>query len=203
MVRSFLDNQQDAVWRMLGMPTNVSNPSRPASTNISFLGYSTAADLAATATKKGMIAAIPVSEGDVISNVSALIGATEGKTGVKSFFVVYSGTTAKKEASLLAQSKVAEVALKPKLILTGELEKAVLVNSETAPGGYLFVGLITEATTLATQVGVNVPTPCQKSYFAKGPEVLCTEVEQEAAGEGKAKIKTETALEKVPFYVLT
>ncbi len=194
---------QEQLWRLLGMPSNATQSNIPPRTNLSFLGYSAAVDLAATATKKGMFAAVPVQEGDVITKVSTFIGATEGKTGVKSFVAVYEGTTAKKEAALLGQSKVLEVAIKPKLILTEELEKAILITPSNAPNGYVFVGLITEATTLPTQVGVEVPVACQKNYFTKMPEVLGVEQEQEAAGEAKAKIKTETALAKVPFYFLT
>jgi hypothetical protein len=203
MVRQYLDNQQEAVWRMLGMPTNASNPSRPAATNISCFGYGAPLDSATAATKKGVFAAVPVSEGDSISKVSLLIGATEGKTGVKSFVAIYSGTTAKTEAKLLAQSKVAEVAIKPKLIFTEELEKSILINSETAPNGYVFAGLIVEATTINTQVGTKVVAAAQKAWFPKGPEAFAIEAEQKEAGVAAATIKTETAVELVPYVVLT
>jgi hypothetical protein len=202
-VRSFLDNQQDPIWRMLGMPTNVLNPSRPASTNISFFGYGTPLDSATAATKKGVFVAVPVSEGDYISKVTMLTGATEGKTGVKSFVAVYSGTTNKTEAKLLGQSKVAEVALKPKLALTEELEKTVPVNPETAPNGYLFVGLTVEATTIPTLIGTKLVAATQKAWFPKGPEAFAVEGEQKEAGIAAALLKTETAVELVPFVILT
>ena len=194
---------EDIIWKMMGRPRNATQQNIAARSNVWFTGYSAAVDLAATATKKGMFSAVPVQEGDVITKVSSFIGATEGKTGVKSFVAVYEGTTAKTEAKLLGQSKVKEVAIKPKLILTEELEKALLITSTNAPNGYVFVGLITEATTLPTQVGVEIPVACQKSYFAAMPEAFALELEQKEPGVSAALLKTETAIAKVPFYFLT
>lgn len=194
---------QDPIWRLLGMPANKAQANVPARSNIWGLGLSTAVDQATAATKKGVFAAIPVQEGDVISAVSVLVGATEGKTGPKSFVALYSGTTAKKEAVLLGQSKVAEAAIKPGLILTEELEKSVLITSENAPNGYVFAGFVLEATTINTQIGVSVPTAAQKAWFAKTPEALAVEVTQKEAGVAAATVKTETAVSTVPFVVLT
>ena len=202
-VKQFLDATQEPIWRMLGMPVNATQANVPARSNIYFFGYGTALDSATAATKKGVFVAVPVSEGDVISKISMLIGATEGKTGVKSFVALYSGTTAKKEATLLAQSKVAEAAIKPKLILTEELEKSVLITSENAPNGYVFAGLTVEATTIETLVGTKAVAAVQKAWFPKGPEAFAVEAEQKEAGVAEPKIKTETAVELVPYCVLT
>ena len=116
--------QADQFAVLLGNPRNATFGDVDARSNLWALGGFTAAlDQATAATEKGVFAAVPVQEGDIITKVSMLIGATEGKTGVFSFAAIYSGTTAKVEASLLGQSKVAEVAIKPKLILTETLEK--------------------------------------------------------------------------------
>jgi hypothetical protein len=193
---------EDQIWKFFGRPRNATQQNIAARSNIWAFGYGAPLDSATAATKKGVFAAIPVQEGDVISKVSCLIGATEGKTGVKSFVALYSGTTAKKEAVLQAQSKVKEVAIKPKLILTEELESSVLITSANAPNGYVFAGLIVEATTINTQIGTKVVAAAQKAWFATGPEAFAVEAEQKEAGVAAATIKTETAVELVPYIFL-
>lgn len=193
----------EPVWTLLGRPANATQANVPGRSNISFFGYGTPLDSATAATKKGVFAAIPVQNGDVISKVTCLIGATEGKTGVKSFVALYSGISGKKEASLLGQSKVAEVAIKPKLPLTEELEKSVLITPENAPGGWVYAGLIVEATTINTQVGTNAVAATQKEWFAGGPEAYAIEVTQKEAGVAEPKTKTETAVALIPYIILT
>jgi hypothetical protein len=164
---------------------------------------STLVDITTSATKKGPIVAIPVQEGDVISKVTALIGAKEGKTAPFWFFALYSGTTTKTEAKLLGQTTVSEAAQKPSLPLTASMEKPVLITSVNAPNGYIFAGLISEITTVCSQVGVEIPTACQKEWFPGCPEVLSTEVEQKEKSVAAATVKTETASTKVPFIFLS
>lgn len=194
---------EDPIWHMLGKPTNATQSDIGVRSNIYFFGYGTALDSAQPATKKGAFVAIPVQEGDIISKVSVLVGATEGKTGVKSFVALYEGISGKKEAGLLGQSKVAEVAIKPKKILTEELEKSVLITSTNAPGGWVYAGLIVEATTIETLIGTKEVAAAQKEWFAKGPEAYGLEIEQKEAGIAEPKIKTETALELFPYVFLS
>ncbi len=193
----------DPLWTMLGRPTNATQSDIPGRTNISWFGYGTPLDSATAATKKGVFAAVPVQYGDLITKVTLLIGATEGKTGVKSFVAVYSGISGKKEASLLAQSAKKEVAIKPKLPLTEELEKSVLITPENAPGGWVYAGLIVEATTINTQIGTNAVAAAQKEWFKEGPEAYAIEIEQKEAGVAEPKTKTETAVALIPYVVLT
>ena len=188
---------------MLGRPVNKTQGNIPGRSNIELFGYAAPLDSATAATKKGVFAAIPVQNGDVISAVSLLIGATEGKTGVKSFVALYSGISGKKEATLLAQSAKLEVAIKPKKVLTEELEKSVLITPENAPGGWVYAGLIFEGTTVNTQIGTKVVAAAQKEWFTGGPEALGLEIEQKEAGVAETKTKTETAVELVPFVILT
>ncbi len=193
---------EEPIWHFLGRPTNATQSDIAARSNIYFTGYGTPLDSATAATKKGVFAAIPVQEGDVITKVGMLIGATEGKTGVKSFVAVYEGISGKKEAGLLGQSKVAEVAIKPKKLLSEELEKAILITSSNAPGGWVYAGLIVEATTINTQIGTKMVAAAQKEWFAKGPEAFAVEVTQKEAGVAEPKIATETAVELVPYIFL-
>lgn len=194
---------QDPFWRILGMPTNVLQSDVPVRSNAWVTGFSTLVDITTSATKKGPIVAIPVQEGDVITKVSTPIGAKEGKTSPFWFFALYSGTTTKKEATLLGQTTVSEAAQKPSKLLTAELEKTILITSANAPNGYIFGGLISEITTVCSQVGVEIPTACQKEWFTGCPEVFSTEVEQKEKSVAAEKVKTETASTKVPFIFLS
>ena len=194
---------QNPLWTMLGRPANATQGNVAGRSNVEWFGYGTPLDSATAATKKGVFAAVPVAEGEVISKITVLIGATEGKTGVKSFVSLYSGISGKEEAKLLGQSAKKEVALKPALPLTEELEKSVLITSANAPGGWVYAGLTVECTTVNTQIGTKVIAAAQKEWFSKGPEAFAIEIAQKAAGEAAATTKTETAVELVPYVILT
>ncbi len=193
---------------LLGSFSNATQANIPAFSNIPWFGLGPAVDQATSATKKGIFAAVPVEPGVVISKVTHLIGATEGKTVPFSFVALYSGTTNKTEAKLLAQSKVAEAAIKPKKLLTEELETPVLITTTNAPNGYVFAGLVLEATTIETLIGVAFKTAAQESLATLNktlPEGLGIEAAQKEKSIAAATIKTETAqaVETVPFVILT
>lgn len=194
-------NQIDKVLNL----SNASQSNIPARSNAYFFGTSTLVDQATAATKKGLFVAVPVEYGDIISKVSFLVGGTEGETGVKSFVALYSGPLkAKAEGLLLAQSKVAEVAIKKAAALTESLEKSVLITPTNAPFGYIYAGLIVEATTINTELGVAVPTAAQYEWFTGSPEAFSVTGTQSAAGVAKATLKIEgEANAKCPLVFLT
>ena len=193
----------DPFWRILGQPANATQSDVPVRSNAWVTGLSALSDSATQATKKGTLVAIPVQEGDAISKITVLVGATAGKTGVKSFACLYSGTTEKTEAKLLGQSAEATAELKASTAYTAELEKTVLITSENAPHGYVFAGVVVEASTIETLVSVKIPTACQKVWFAGCPEALAVATTQKEAGVAAATTKTETALELVPITFLS
>jgi|ERR1035437_377836 hypothetical protein len=193
----------DPVWLMLGKPNNATQSNVPVRSNASVIGLSTLVDNATQATKKGTLVAVPVQEGDVITKVTHLVGATAGKTGPFSFVALYSGTTEKTEAKLLGQSANKSTEIKASEPWTQELEKAVLITSTNAPNGYIFAGLVLEATTIETLVGVKIPTACQKVWFPGCPEVLAVATTQKAKSEAALTTPTETALELVPLVFLS
>jgi|ERR1700729_98475 len=196
--------QYNPIDRILDL-SNATQGNIPARSNFYFFGGSTLVDQATAATKKGLFVAIPVEYGDVISKVSVLVGATEGVTGVKSFVALYGGPSkAKAEATLLGQSKVAEVAIKPSKPLSESLEKSVLITTANAPFGYVYAGLIVEATTINSQLGVACPTAAQYEWFPGSPEAFSVTGTQKAAGEASTTLKIEgEANAKVPLVFLT
>jgi len=196
--------QYNPIDRMLDL-SNATQGNIPARSNVYYSGINVLTDSATAATKKGIFAAIPVEYGDVIKNVSVLVGATEGKTGVKSFVALYGGATAPKgKGKLLAQSKVAEVALKPSKGLTTELEKSVLITSANAPFGYVYAGITVEATTIQTLVSFTAATGTQYEWFPGAPEALAVEAAQKGAGEAETELTIEgKAFATVPLVFLT
>jgi hypothetical protein len=198
-------SQYNPVDRILGQFSNATQGNIPARSNAYLFGASTLVDQATAATKKGLFVAIPVEYGDIIKNVSVLVGATEGETGVKSFVALYGGPSKPKgEATLLGQSKVKEVALKKSKALTEELEKSVLITTANAPFGVVWAGLIVEATTINSQLGVACPTAAQYEWFTGSPEAFSVTGTQKAAGEASATLKIEgEANAKVPLVFLT
>lgn len=196
--------QYNPIDRVLNL-SNAAQGNIPARSNVYYTGLTVLTDQATTATKIGVFAAIPVEYGDVIKNVSVLVGATEGKTGVKSFAALYGGASKPKgKGTLLAQSAVAEVAIKPSKKLTTELEKSVLITTANAPFGYVYAGLTVEATTIETLVGFAWKTATQYEWFTGAPEAFAVELEQKEAGVAAAEITIEgKANEKVPLVFLT
>lgn len=199
---------QELFWRILGMPSNATQGNVPPRSNLPLFGLAGLTDAAQSATKKGNMVAVPVQEGDVISKVSVIVGATEGAAG-KAYAAVYSGTTGKVENKLLAQSAKTsgEAALVLSKVFTLELEKAILVTPETAPNGYLYAGVVQESATISTLVSqAGVKAVAQNLGFlfnAKAPEVLSVATTAKGAGEAAAGFKAETALETAPIVFLT
>lgn len=197
--------QYNPLDRMLGQFSNATQSNIAARTNMAYTGLDLLTDQVTAATTKGVFVPIPVEYGDVITRVSVLVGATEGKTGVKSFVALYGGASKPKgKGLLLAQSKVAEVAIKPSKSLTTELEKAIYISSTNAPFGYVWAGLTVEATTIETLVGFACKTGVQYEWFAGTPEAWAVELAQKEAGVAETEITIEgKATEKVPLVFLT
>jgi hypothetical protein len=197
--------QYNPLDKMFGSLSSASQGNIPARSNAYWFGTSTLVDQATAATKKGLFVAVPVEYGDIISRVSVLVGATEGETGVKSFVALYSGPLkAKAEGLLLGQSKVKEVAIKKSKPLTESLESSVMITPTNAPFGYVYAGLIVEATTINTELGVAVPTAAQYEWFPGAPEAFSVTGTQKEAGVASATLKVEgEANAKCPLVFLT
>lgn len=193
---------QNPIWRLLGMPTNATQSDMPVRSNVDVLGLSTLVDMTTTATKKGPMVAIPVQEGDVFTKVGSLIGAKEGAAG-QAFFALYSAPGAKKEGKLLAQTTFSAAAQTKSVLFSGELESSVLITSANAPNGYIYAGLVAETATVASQIGVEIPTVWSKTpWFTGTPEALSVEATQKSAKVASETLATETAIAKVPFIFL-
>lgn len=196
--------QYNPIDRMLDL-SNATQGNIPARSNVYYTGLTVLTDQTTVATKKGVFAAIPVEYGDVISNVTVLLGATAAETGVKSFVALYGGASKPKgKGLLLGQSKVAEATIAASKKYTASLEKSVLITTTNAPFGYVYAGLTVEATQIETLVGFAWKTATQYEWFPGSPEAFAVELAQKGAGEAETEITIEgKASEKVPLVFLT
>ena len=148
--------------------------------NAEYLGLGGLADSALAGSEVGLVVPVPVEVGDEINKVTLLIGATKGKKVEAGFAALYSALNAKNKAEeqpLLAQSKSAklgeEVAAEKPLTFT--LESPMIVTSERAPYGFLYVVVSLEAETMPTAVASATPKACQAALplqFTNAPVVL-------------------------------
>src|ERR1039458_7464431 len=162
----------DPMWLIFGRPNNATQSDIPARSNVWTQKLSKLEDGAIAATEVGNVIAVPVQEGDVISNVTVLVGATPGKLVTAGFAALYAG---EKSGKLLAQSKTKNYGegIKASEAYKFELEKSVLITTN-APKGYVFVVIaLTSAEAMATMLSSPVPKACQYAWFTGGPEVLC------------------------------
>jgi hypothetical protein len=192
----------DPIWLITGKRNNETQADVPVRTNLSLFKYSTVEDGALAATKVGCLAAVPVQEGDVISSVTYLIGATPGQTVSAGFVALYTGKAA---GALLAQSKSENYneALKASEAYKFTLEKSVLITSENAPKGFIYVVLaLVSAVAIPTAVCSGVPKACQQEWFTGGPEVLGGTVGTGLGTTAEATLGTVTSKANAPLVFL-
>ena len=192
----------DPFWNILGKRNNETQADVPVRSNLSILKYSAVEDGALAATKVGCLAAVPVQEGDVISSVTYLIGATAGNTVSAGFVALYAGKAA---GTLLVQSKSENYAesIKASEAFKFTLEKSVLITSENAPKGFIYVVLaLVSAVTIPTAVCTPIPKACQQEWFTGGPEVLGGTVGTGLGTTAEATLGTVTSKANTPLVFL-
>ena len=185
--------------------SNATQANVPARSNAYYTGINVLTDQATAATKKGVFVPIPVEYGDVISKVSVLIGATEGKTSVFSFFALYGGAKEPKgKGKLLAQSAVSEAATGVSKVLTGTLEKSQLITTTNAPFGYVWAGFTIEATP-PTLIGFNLEEAAQYEWFTGSPEgfAVIQAQKEKSVAETEITLTGAVTTKKVPLVFLT
>ena len=197
----------DPFWLITGKLNNETQADVPVRTNLSILKYSAVEDGALAATEVGCLVAVPVQEGDVVSSVTILAGATAGKEVEHTFAALYAG---KAGGKLLGQSKdtgaiTAEPAASKAYKYT--LEKSVLITSENAPKGFVYVVVVVAAPTGAsgvinTALCTPVPKACQQEWFTGGPEVLGGTVGSGLKATAEATLGTVTSKANTPLVFL-
>jgi hypothetical protein len=159
---------------------NITQGNICARSNAEWFGLAGWTDGALGTSEVGTVVAVPVELGDEINKITVFVGATKGKKVEAGFAALYQALNAKNKAEeqpLLAQSKSAKLgeevlAEKP---LTFTLETPVIVTSERAPYGFLYVVVVLEAETMPTAAAVSTPKATQAAVpllFTNAPVVL-------------------------------
>ncbi len=192
----------DPMWLAFGKPNNATQANVPARSNVWNQKLSGLEDGAIAATEVGNLAAVPVQEGDSISKVTYLIGATPGKLVTAGFVALYEG---KKTGKLLAQSTTKNFAeeIKAGEPFTFNLTKSVLITPETAPFGFIYVvNVLVSAEAMATMVSSPVAKATQYVWFTGSPEALSGTVGTGLGATAEATLGAVTSKANTPIVFL-
>jgi hypothetical protein len=191
----------DPMWLIFGRPVNATQSDVPARSNVWTQKLTKLEDGALAATEVGCVVPVPVQEGDVFTSATYLIGATAGNTVSAGFAALYAG---KAGGKLLAQSKTKNYgAITASEAYKFELEKSVLITSENAPKGFVYVVLVlVSAVTIPTALSSPVPKACQYEWFTGGPEVLAGTVGTGLGATAEATLGTVTSKVSGPLVFL-
>lgn len=139
--------ETNPLWSILGQPTNVSNPSYPARSNLEYLGINGLVDTAASLATGVMTAvAIPIDSGTVVSKISVLVGATAASTPTHSFAALYSGTNVAAPPLIGQSTDGTTTAIAASARFDFSLTTATTITPAQAPFGYIWAAICTVGT---------------------------------------------------------
>ena len=148
---------------MLGL-NNAANSSYPARSNLEYLGLSTVTDGALAGSGVAAVVPVPFDAGEVVTNVSIMIGGTAASTPTHSFAAIYQGTGA--APALIAQSTDGTTAaIAASGVFNFVLSSAQTITGAQCPNGFLYVAIAITGTAVPTAAGMSVPTAVGYQWF--------------------------------------
>lgn len=157
---------QNPSWALFGKQNNIAQPDVPAFTNVS--PGTTLEDGTAQKTKYFTAAPVFLPEGVEITKVSAFVGGTAQASTTHFWLGVYSGLS---PSTVGGEVKPVQLAVSKDLTtyepaatttLSAELEKPLLITSENAPHGFVYIGFFNEGT-VASLASFKVATALTKA----------------------------------------
>jgi hypothetical protein len=149
---------QAANWALFGHTNNIAQADVPGLTNVS--PGATLVDAAAVVTKEITFVPVQVPEGIEITKIQMFVGATKMEAVTTNWAAIYTGpgvaevggagAKGEMKPQLIAQSANSTVAVAATTTASYELEKKVLITSERAPNGYVYVAIAGESTKVGT-----------------------------------------------------
>lgn len=163
---------QSSLNSILGQAGQVAQSDLPVRSNLEYLGISGLADTAASLVTQVMtVVPVPVDPGMVVSKVSVLVGATAAGTPTNSWAALYAGTNVAAPA-LIAQTAdgtSAAIAASARFDFTFGASPQ-LITPALAPFGYIFVAVMSKATTVPSLITVpNGAAAGQYAWFTNTP----------------------------------
>ncbi len=195
-----------ATYGRLSSTAQVNQPPR---SNVEIFGPQVVA-LAANTSEKAILVAVPVTWGDVITNVRIGTVTTASESGGEFIGAVYSGLAVTEETKVLGESAVVKEEFKIEKGYSLPLKKTVLITPANAPQGFVYAGFFSKETTAAIKVaGWKVTAALQYTSTtvkqSLGAYYSLTEASTGSFASAKSgfevigsKISTE-----IPFIILT
>ena len=135
-------------YSAFGLAANATQSDVPARSNLEIHGGGSLTE-GILVTGKQALVLIPVSYGDVITNVNMPIAGKEGEASSETFAAIYTGAANGKTSTLITQSAAKTAALTKEKLLTHELKESVLITPANAPFGFVYAGFSETGTTMA------------------------------------------------------
>lgn len=161
----------NALWSIMGQPTNAYQSDIPARGNYEYLGLQGRVDTAASLVTQVMtVVPIPVTAGTVVSNVSVFVGATAAGTPTNSWVALYAGTTVAAPPLIGQSTDKLTGAIAASATYTWAMGTNQLITQANAPNGYIFAAIMVKATTVPSLVTVPTgATACEYAWFTNSP----------------------------------
>lgn len=139
-------------YNVLGQTANAVQSDVPTRSNIEIFGP-VKEETGTITSEKGLLAAIPVTYGDSISNVRIGVVATEAETSSEFIGAIYPGLAAGKKTKVAAESAVIKEQAKKEKGFVMALKESLLITPTNAPFGFVYAGFFVKETTPALKVG--------------------------------------------------
>lgn len=201
---------QNPFYSILGQTANTVQGDVPARSNLEILGFgSTWAESGAITSEKGLLAAVPVTWGDSISNVGFQV-TTESESGSEAIVALYSGVADGKKTKVIGESAVTKEQFKKEKQVNIALKESVLITPTNAPFGFVYAGVFSKETTATIKI---VIVKVEKKYQfnsttakkTRGAYLALTEASTASFASAKEEFEVAEAkvTTEVPLIILT
>lgn len=187
--------------KLVGLAGNATQGNIGVRSNVEWFGLGNPTDGALAATGVGCAVAIPVENGDPISKISLLVGATAEATGTHAVAALYSGAAT---PALLAQSadNTGAAALAASARFDFTLASTQIITPAIAPGGFVYASIMIAAGTIPTAATMSIPAAVGYQWFAAGPLFLAATHGSSIAATAPATIASPSAKAVAPIVFL-
>jgi hypothetical protein len=195
--------QINPVWSILGQTTNVAQSDVPVRSNLEYLNAGSLTDSTA-ALATGVMKAVPVvvDQGQVISAVTVLVGATAGVTMTRQWAALYQGTGA--APALMGQSTDGTSgAIGASAAFKFTLASPQLITTTNAPNGFIYVAVMVAAATMPSLATAATPTAVTYQWTTNGPLGLSLTSGSSLGATATATLASPTAAATAPIVLLT
>jgi hypothetical protein len=195
--------ETNALWSILGQTANVAQSDIPVRSNLEYLNAGSLTDSTA-GIATGVMKAVPVAvdQGQVVSAITVLVGATAGATMTHQWAALYQGTGA--APALIGQSTDATSgAIAASAAFKFTLATPQLITSTNAPYGFIYAAVMVAATTVPSLATAATPTAVTYAWTTNGPLGLSLTSGSSLTTTATATLASPTAAATAPIVLLS